>query len=357
MQQQQFVGLTMPVFTAFGWAGEETALNYALAQLEEFIARLHASLPRDVQTRLPFFGLDRNSQSVYLAANKEPATGGGYIAFHARPLSLEMQMVFNDKMLLATAWKAGDSDPARWLKLLRDLDTGWSMRIQQMQIDEETGAAAFYQDLFKDELTRLDVEGAQQLASRAAFLNSEPKWVVPIIYSRRVTSDQAAMMGVRIINVLTEWVQSLMPLYDFHTRKDRRPTTKARPKSPRAVTAPVSTPLAVMEALPTIEGFSYTAELKSLHIRRGFVNLTASHWPFFAPNARATTRPVLVIYDDHQDKDCAVWHLADNDLARVVLSPAVHDWLEDNFNADDKIQITASKLADEIIEIRLDPVA
>ena len=66
---------------------------------------------------------------------------------------------------------------------------------------------------------------------------------------------------------------------------------------------------------------------------------------------------MLVIYDDHQDKDCAVWHLADNDLARVVLSPAVHDWLEDNFNADDKIQITASKLADEIIEIRLDPVA
>ena len=30
----QFNGLTMPVFTAFGWAGEETAIQFALSQLD-----------------------------------------------------------------------------------------------------------------------------------------------------------------------------------------------------------------------------------------------------------------------------------------------------------------------------------
>ena len=41
---EEFTGLGMPVFTAFGWAGEETAQKYAYSQLEQFIALLHANL-------------------------------------------------------------------------------------------------------------------------------------------------------------------------------------------------------------------------------------------------------------------------------------------------------------------------
>ena len=44
-----FTGLTMPVFTAFGWAGQETAINYALDQLEQFIHLLHNNLSRQAK--------------------------------------------------------------------------------------------------------------------------------------------------------------------------------------------------------------------------------------------------------------------------------------------------------------------
>ena len=36
VQANQFAGLTMPVFSAFGWSGEETAINFALDQLQMF---------------------------------------------------------------------------------------------------------------------------------------------------------------------------------------------------------------------------------------------------------------------------------------------------------------------------------
>lgn len=52
MSTTNFTGLTMPVFTAFGWAGEETAIKFAFTQLEAFIGALHVNLPRTVQMEL-----------------------------------------------------------------------------------------------------------------------------------------------------------------------------------------------------------------------------------------------------------------------------------------------------------------
>ena len=48
-----FTGLSMPVFTAFGWAGEETAIKFALSQLEAFVSELHANLSREVKEKFP----------------------------------------------------------------------------------------------------------------------------------------------------------------------------------------------------------------------------------------------------------------------------------------------------------------
>jgi len=49
----QFTGLPMPVFTAFGWAGEETAIKFALEQLELFIQQLHAGLSKGAREMKP----------------------------------------------------------------------------------------------------------------------------------------------------------------------------------------------------------------------------------------------------------------------------------------------------------------
>src|SRR5690606_6971052 len=168
--QQQFVGLTMPVFTAFGWAGEEQALNFALSQLEEFIASLHASLPRRVQNQLPFFGMNRESQIVYLSADQDPEKEV-YVAFVARPLSLELQLAVTDEMAIGRALKAADNTPQRWRELLQSLEGEWTLHLKQMQVDEDSGERTSYQDLFKDTVDKLDAEMAESLSSRAAFLH------------------------------------------------------------------------------------------------------------------------------------------------------------------------------------------
>ena len=101
--------------------------------------------------------------------------------------------------------------------------------------------------------------------------------------------------------------------------------------------------------------FTYVSELKPLHIRRGFINLTENHWPFFSLNARTETRPVIVKYDDKTDKDCAVWRLVPNDQARLMLSTPVHMWLEETFDAEDRIMVAAVKKEENQIHITLSP--
>lgn len=357
--QQSFSGLNMPVFAAFGWAGEENALKYAFSQLESFIATLHANSSRNVQVQFPFFGLNKEGQGVYLASSLSTASEP-YIAFYARPASLELQLAITDKMALAKAWQAVKATPDQWRRLLTNLGPDWSLRVQQMEFDEETERTSFYQDLFKDTVDKVDDQEATKIAERAAFLNSEPKWIVPLSLSLRIPAEQVALMGGAVIKTMNNHVNMLMPLVEFMARRGRDNRPAAKPAKPRSATSakeapvverPAPTPIATVA---TLDQFTFTSELKPLHIRRGFVNLTAAHWPFFASTARSETRPVTIYYGGRYDRNSAVWRLVPDDTARVVLSDNVRRWLEDNFNPDDHIQVTATKLQNNEIELKLE---
>lgn len=351
--QQQFLGLTMPVFTAFGWAGEEAALNYALSQLEAFIHELHANLSRQMQSYLPYAGLNREIQTVFLATN-ENIEDDAFIAFFVRPMSLEIQLAITNQAALARSLKSAEETPQRFLELLRDLGPGWSLYIKQMEVDPESDKRTSYQDLFKDEVSVLDDETAAAILSRASFLNGEPQWVTPLYLSKRISSEQVAAMGRSVVPVMSEQIDTLAPLVEFLMGKTRAKKNKAKAAARSRAATMVAE--AAEQALEPDRQFVYETELKPLHIRRGFINLTAAHWDFFAENARATTREVTVSYEDKVDRDSAVWRLASNDMARLVLGDAARSWLEETFAPEERIQLVATKRDDDKIEIVLGPV-
>jgi hypothetical protein len=358
MSTNRFTGLAMPVFSAFGWAEEENALNFALSQLELFIQGLFHSLPRETQTIFPFYGLDRANQSVYLAAS-EDVVSGPYIAFFARPVSLEMSLMISDKQVLAKAYRAAETHTDTFYKLLVELGSDWNLRIQQMEYDEESGATTHYQDLFKNGIGELDVESASNHTARAAFLNGESQWVVPIYVSHRTNSEKASAMQISILAHMGEDVNALVPLTKFLTGRARK--TRKRQKSPsKSVSQPdiLREQTSIGPAVDTskLEQFTYVSELKPLHIRRGFINLTNQHWPFFALNARSETRPVTIAYGDKKDNDSSVWRLVPNDQARVVLSPAVQEWLEVTFEPYDHVRVLATKPDSKNVHITLSSV-
>lgn len=354
-----FSGLSMPVFTAFGWAGEETAINFALDQLEQFVHLLHNNLSRQAKGDLPFAGLSRVNRSVFLAADESPESDL-HIAFFARPMSLEMQLAITDTKALAKALKNAETQPVMAHRLITELGAEWSLRLQQMQVDEESGEIAHYTDLFKDSITALLPDVSAEVMSKASYLNSEDKWVTPFYLSRRYASEQAAAMGLAITDVLRDQIDSLLPLIHFLT--GRRATSgkrKARPKA-RTVKPMMGGKVDEETAVSSLEtvlkpedGFTHVAKIKPLHLRRGFINLTSAHWPFFSINSRTETRPVTIYYDGVYDKDSAVWRMLPNDMARVVLSSAVHHWFEDNFNEDDEVQVTVTRLDNDEIQITL----
>ena len=144
-----------------------------------------------------------------------------------------------------------------------------------------------------------------------------------------------------------------MPTLDFLTGKVARKKTKPRTRAKATVEE-----IVMPDDLQTnsSEMFTYVADLKPLHLRQGFINLTPKHWPFFQINSRTETRPVTVYYEGIYDKECSVWRLLPNDRARLVLSPALHEWLEENFTIQDQIRVTARKLGDDEIQITLRPL-
>ncbi len=342
----------MPVFTAFGWAGEETAIKYALSQLELFVQELHRALPRNAQEKFPFYGLSKENQSVYLSA-AEMVGDDAFISFFARPMSLELQLGITNEAVLGKIYAQAEKEAVLWHRLVTEPGPEWSLRVQQMQVDEDSGETTHYQDLFKDSVAALDEATSVAVMSKAAYLNADPRWLVPFYFSRRFDSERVSAMGQAITQVMSEQIGLLIPILDFLTGKTGR--KKAKPKA-RARTA-VETAVELEEAEPdSAEMFTYVAELKPLHLRQGFVNLTPKHWPFFQINSRTETRQVTVYYEGIYDKECSVWRLLPNDRARLVLSPALHDWLEENFAAQDQIQVTARKLVDDEIQITLRPV-
>ncbi|NIP24688.1 MAG: hypothetical protein GWO38_12935 [Phycisphaerae bacterium] len=352
----QFNGLQMPVFTAFGWAGEEKAIEFALSQLEIFIDALYFYLHRDIQAQFPFHGLDKASQSVYLSSTENP-DDGLFIAFNARPMSLELRIGMTNKDALAKAYKSLEASPTAFYQIVTDLGQDWTLHLQQMEYDEENGTASNYQDIYKDSVMKLSLDSTAEYLSRAAFLNSESQWLVPFYLSERIDSEKASAMGPAIVKVMSERITALMPLIKMLTGKTRRakPKAKSASKARAKNAAPVEqTTIRQPSEAADLERFTYISELKPLHIKKGFVNLTSNHWPFFAINARTEIRDVSVKYEDKINKKSSVWRLVPNDQARIVLAPPVQEWLEENFGSDDKIQVTAIKLNDKDIQITLD---
>ena len=128
-QTNLFSGLTMPVFSAFGWAGEEAAINFALEQLQLFIDALFYGLPREVQALFPIHGVDTEAQIAYLAVNEEPEKDM-YIAFFARPMNLETSLIITDKTVLSKAYRKIKLQQADFLELMASFGPDWSLRFQ-----------------------------------------------------------------------------------------------------------------------------------------------------------------------------------------------------------------------------------
>ncbi|MCZ7669573.1 MAG: hypothetical protein M5U34_21555 [Chloroflexi bacterium] len=340
----------MPVFTAFSWAGEETAIKFALSQLEIFIGALHHTLPRTVKDKFPFYGLNEEHQAVYFAA-KEDVSKDVHIIFFARPMSLEMQLVIQDKAILKKAYAQAEAQPALCHRLITELGPEWNLRLQQLQVDEDSGEATHYQDVFKDTVANLDEGTSQEAFSKMAYLNSDERWQVPFYMSKRFDSERVAAMGATLLQVMSEQVTTLMPLCDFLTGKATSKTASKTKKKPTKTAVTAAFPVGAHDDI--IENmFTYTAQLKPLHLRRGFINMTSRHWPFFQINSRTETRPVTVYYDGIYNKECSVWRLQPGDQARLVLSPIVREWLEDNYQSGELIEITARKLNEDEINSR-----
>jgi hypothetical protein len=351
-----FNGLTMPVFTAFGWAGEENALKFAINQLELFISALYASLPREVQATFPYWGVDAEAKIAYISAEQEP-NEGLFISFVARPLNMEVNLSAKEKTTLKKAYKAATSDLDSLFKMLADLGPSWQVHIQQVEFDVESGETTFYQDLLKSKLSELKIEETVHIIARAEYFNDEEKWLIPFQVFHRSESEKIAAMGYGVIEHLLGQINLLAPLAQFLSGKKRRPKKKATEKPKQKSIGDVEeTAIRQPADSAELEKFVYVSHLLPLHIRRGFINLTPKHWPFFALNARTETREVDLKYGEAVDRDCTVWRLTPNDTARLVLSPKVQEWVDDNFDANDSIQISAVKSSSDEIEITLEPI-
>jgi hypothetical protein len=229
-----------------------------------------------------------------------------------------------------------------------------------MQVDEESGEQTHYLDLFKDSITALSPEVSAEVMSKASYLNSEDKWVTPFYLSRRIPAEQAAAMGLAITDVLRDQIDELLPLIHFLTgRRAKSSKRKTRPKARTVKPMMGGKDSGETTALETVlkpeDGFTHVSRIKPLHLRRGFINLTSAHWPFFALNSRTETRPITIYYDGVYDKESAVWRMLPHDMARIVLSPPVHHWFADNFTENDEIHVTVTRLDDDEIQISLRP--
>jgi hypothetical protein len=350
----------MPVFSAFGWAGEENALKFALSQLQLFIESLYLRLPADARDDFRTYGLSAENQNVYLATGDSFETEA-FVAFNARPMSLEVQLGIVGQNILSKGLAAVNKEPAAAHHVLTQLDPTWTLRVQQMQIDPETGERAHHLDLYKDSVNNLSEEQARDIFERAAYLTEEDKWITPVYLSLRMPSERVAAMGTAVIDITAELVTAVMPTLRLFTGRKAKKARAARTPKARAP-RPTETAEETPAGEPTITGsikamadsFTYVAELKPLHIRRGFINLTPAHWPFFASSSRSETRDVTVVFGSRQDRHCSVWRLQPDDQARLVLGQPVHEWLEENFANSEAIRVVARRLDNDEIRITLE---
>ena len=343
MSNEPFNGLTMPVFTAFGWAGQEQAIQFALTQLEEFIKQMHLRLSRETQTIFPQRGLDKTTQGVFLARDLETQRDL-YMTFHATMSALRYAIVLNDRVALARALKAIQNDQSGFYDAVSEMGDDWELRVQQMEYDPETDEATTYKDVFKGGVSTLTPSDTAEIIDRAAYLNGEEKWLATIEFTRRVPAEFVSAMGSAVVGEIAKEVDGLLPVLRYLTGGVKRSSTRKKTSTKkRAAAEKKETTSASKIAQEETLSFTYVTQLKPLHIRRGFVNMTEAHWPFFSINSRTTTREVILKYEGNIDKRSAVWRMVPSDKARLVLSDAAQEWLEDNFSPNDEIQITAKK--------------
>lgn len=374
---EPFTGLSLSVFTAFGWAGEENAIKFAISQLEFFISALHQALSKEAKAEFPYFGLDREAKTVYLATHSRP-DDGVYITFNARPSSLDIRLTVTEKLTLNRGYKAAEKNPADWHRTLLHIGEEWTIHYQQSLVDEESGEISHYTDLCKENLGSFSMESCKTATERAAFLNGEPKWLIPLVISRRMSADQAAAMASKLPGYIAQEIDRLLPVVNLFSRPGSRisapPVNSSSGKS-RTPAAPKATPSSatltkIKEGSPTSKAaapavveeeisatLTYVSQLKPLHIRKGFINLAPKYWPFFALNARTGSRAVTLYYGGKYDKDCTVWNVQPDNLVRIVLSDPVQRWLEETFRPEEQISVTATKLTEDDIQITLKAVA
>ncbi len=339
MQQTKFSGLGMPVFTAFGWAGEETAIEYALSELEAFVHALHAALPRPIQNMFPVHGLDKENRTAYLAASKD-VESDIHILFLARPMSMEVQFALQNGAILNKAWTNVNKDTILSHRLFTEMGPEWLLHVQQLQVDEDSGEASNYQDLFMGSVSSLDMKTAVNLFEKTMYLNGEKQWLVPIHLSREFKSEQIALMKTAVLEVISKEINNLIPLITKLTGRSAT-TGKTKTKKPKKKSKE-------KESNSDDGSFTYLSTLKPLHLRRGFINLTPEHWDFFAINSRTVTRDVTIYYDGIYDKKSTAWKLSTTGQTRIVVSPTVQVWLTDNFKNGDEIEIIAHDLSDGV---------
>lgn len=360
---EQFTGLPMPVFTAFGWTGETNALKFALAQMNTFIHALHRTLSTPAQQMLPFFGVDEDGMTAYLASNQHTEEGP-YIILSARPTMFDVKLSITDKAALIRGLKTAETNPILWHRHLAELGPDWGLHFQQCQVDEESGSVSNYQDLYKEGISEWDLETCTSTTSRALFLTSEARWVTPLHINRRMRPEQASMMAEKLTRFLAADIDKLLPIIGMFGRpgKATKPNKKAgRPRTTAVNTAApetklLSTPSPITPSTERPEQFVYVAELKPLHIRKGFINLTPAHWHFFAESPRIGSRVVTLSYSGKFDKETTVWRLQPDEMARIVLSEKAQTWFEKQFANATQVKVTAARLKQDEIQIILSHV-
>ena len=353
-----FTGLSMSVFTAFGWAGELNALKFALGQLHDFIHTLRPKLGRDAQRLFAHCGLDEESRTVYLAINpaveEEP-----HLRFAASPSYFEMRLSITQRTPLVRGLKTAEADAVLWHRQVAELGTEWQLHIQQFQVDEETGSMTNYQDVFKGGLAEWDLQASTAATSRALFLNNDPRWLATFHLYRRWKAEPISIMGEKLIGVMSQEVDRLMPVVTRFALPLKPAANKRRGgRAPRPQPVAEQIPTPISQASPTAAPtqFTYTAELKPLHIRKGFINLTAEHWPFFTDSVRLNSRPVTLYYAGKYDKETTVWRLQPEEIARIVLGEKVQGWFAKTFDGRTQVKVTATKLPQDEIQINLSQV-
>jgi hypothetical protein len=194
--------------------------------------------------------------------------------------------------------------------------------------------------------------------SRTHYLNGESQWKAPVYFHNRVPSEQISTMGTAVIKYITDFMVRIAPLARFLSNTSTRITPKSKSDDVEdRDAADKATSAMELRGADALDEFVYVAEVKSLHIRKGFINLTPEHWPYFSESARATTCDVTVQFGEAVQEPAVVWRLVSNGQARIVLESDAQQWLADAIAPNERVQITAAKNEQEEITITLKPVA